>query len=323
MQFIMTIVLILIVIYIAVFDGDIEVVKRKLNMDNIKSRNKDVKEGKEKNKKIKNIDNAKYTQDILPFKEGEGCVRSIGKPNEDSLIVKKENEYVGILEVYGANYNLLSYKEKLMLEEGFQRLLNGLEYPIQIYVQSRKLDLDNYYSIYEKRLEELKSELESNDKKLNILSEEDKIQELKIKSLRLLNQIDYGEKVINFIRAITSGADVLDKKYYIIIPYKYDTSKFDTEQNDEEKFMTAFNTISTRISSIRQALESSNISSKMLNAIEISELIYVSYNKSESEKYKFERAINTAFNDFIVTSRPVEYKIIEEEKKKLKEIMNA
>ena len=61
----------------------------------------------------------------------------------------------------------------------------------------------------------------------------------------------------------------------------------------------------------------------MLNGFELSELLYVSYNKKDSNKYKFDRAIRTGFNNHIVTSRPVEYKKLEHKEKELEDLLGA
>lgn len=260
------------------------------------------------------------TQDNLPFKS----IKSIGSSTDKALIIKDNDEYVGIIEVNGINYNLLSVDERLTLEEVFQKLLNGLDYPIELFIQSRNIDIENYNLIYEKRLDELKEQLKREKNKYSLQIEkkvsEEEINDTKSNIFRLTNQIEYGEKIKTFINNITSHSDILEKKYYIAISYKYNQSNFNQAQTEDEKFETAFNTISNRVNSILTALAGSDLTGKMLNGYELAELLYVSFNKKDSNKYKLDKAIKSGFNDYVITSRPVEYKILENEEKKLKQL---
>ena len=59
-----------------------------------------------------------------------------------------------VLECQGVNYDLMSSVEKVAVEEGFLQFLNSLRYPIQIYVQSRTVDLTKSLDGYRKKLKE-------------------------------------------------------------------------------------------------------------------------------------------------------------------------
>ncbi len=143
--------------------------------------------------------------------------------------------------------------------------------------------------------------------------------DIKNNIFRLENQIGYGEQFIKFIESFASYSSVLEKRYYIAIPYTYTGDIKD----ENEKFVTAYNTIANRANSILTALSRGNITGKMLNGFELSELLYVSYNKKDSNKYKFDRAIKSGFHNHIITSRPVEFKILEQKEKELEELVGA
>ena len=60
----------------------------------------------------------------------------------DNMIVRKNrNQFVMVIQCNGVNYDLMSADEKMGVEEGFVQFLNTLRFPIQLYVQSRTLNL--------------------------------------------------------------------------------------------------------------------------------------------------------------------------------------
>ena len=312
---IFTIILLGFIVFVFILDGDKSKIPTKKNKINNK-KNK----GADNSSKANNVHgkNTYKTQDKINIQK----IKSIGDGEDPSLIVKDNNEYAGILEVYGVNYNLLSSRERLTLEEVFQSMINGIDYPVQLFIQSRRIDIENYRNIYNNRLDELADRLKQERNKLSLQlgkGDQEEIFDIENNIFRLENQIEYGKQVIEFIDNFASYSSILEKRYYIVIPYTY-TGDIEDEN---EKFVTAYNTIANRANSVITALSRGNISGKMLNGLEISELLYVSYNKKDSNKYKFDRAIRTGFNNHIVTSRPVEYKKLEHKEKELEDLLGA
>ena len=61
---------------------------------------------------------------------------------EDNMIIQKKGaRYVMVVECQGINYDLMSQAEKVGVEEGFIQFLNTLSHPVQIYTQTRKINL--------------------------------------------------------------------------------------------------------------------------------------------------------------------------------------
>ena len=74
----------------------------------------------------------------------------------DNMIVRKKgSQYVMVLQCNGVNYDLMSEIEKISVEEGFVQFLNTLRFPIQLYVQSRTLNLKDIIDSYRGRVENL------------------------------------------------------------------------------------------------------------------------------------------------------------------------
>ena len=62
---------------------------------------------------------------------------------KDNMIIRKNRtQYIMILQCSGVNYDLMSEEEKIAVEEGFVQFLNTLRFPIQLYIQTRSLNLE-------------------------------------------------------------------------------------------------------------------------------------------------------------------------------------
>ena len=106
---------------------------------------KDPEEGNQKNAAKKDTHGRFQTQlteqSIMDFMEFDEIV--------DNMIVRKnKTQYVMILQCNGINYDLMSENEKNAVEQGFVQFLNTLRYPVQIYVQSRTLNLKDIIDEY-------------------------------------------------------------------------------------------------------------------------------------------------------------------------------
>ena len=78
----------------------------------------------------------------------------------DNMIVRKNyKQYVMVLECKGINYDLLSEEDKNAVEIGFIELLNTLRFPIQLYIQTRTLNLADIIDEYKKRTDDMQSEI--------------------------------------------------------------------------------------------------------------------------------------------------------------------
>ena len=77
-----------------------------------------------------------------------------------------------VLQCNGVNYDLMSENEKISVEEGFVQFLNTLRFPIQLYIQSRTLNLREIIEDYKGRVDNLANDIEKMDsitKNLDIL----------------------------------------------------------------------------------------------------------------------------------------------------------
>jgi len=307
-------------LYVFIFNGDLN--KMKTTFYNLKkgklksSENGNQKKDKidkknNKNKKVKSKEKISIdtSDEFLDFDK----VVVFSKKNPVGLIKKKgKNEYVGAVEVFGCNYNLLSIEEREDLEREFAKLLNGIDYPIQIYIQSRKVDIEGYENKYNARLEEIKKKIEKTQSKLEFLKEanEDKetIREVGVTLNKLIAQYNYGAKIKEYMMQRCQEKTMLERKYFIIMTHKHDKLAFKEEQTEQELIHNAFFDINNKANSIIDALRRANLDGKLLSGFELANLLYTAYNKADSEYYKLNKALKSRFSHLYTTAEPVSIK---------------
>jgi Ca2+/Na+ antiporter len=75
---------------------------------------------------------------------------------KDNMILQKDGKrLVMVIQCQGVNYDLMSSIEKVGVEQGFIQFLNTLTRPIQLHIQSRKVNLEESVSNYKKRLKNI------------------------------------------------------------------------------------------------------------------------------------------------------------------------
>lgn len=78
----------------------------------------------------------------------------------DNMIVRKNRtQYVMVIQCKGINYDLLSESEKEAVENGFTQFLNTLRFPIQLYVQTRSLNLHDILEQYREKVNNVQIEI--------------------------------------------------------------------------------------------------------------------------------------------------------------------
>ena len=115
---------------------------------------------------------------------------------------------------------------------------------------------------------------------------------------------DYGLDVINNIEKTSQNKNVLRKHYYIVVPYN--SLEIGTELLDEEeKKSMIFSELYTRAQSLIRALFACEMKCKILNSNELVELLYIAYNRDESETYSVEKAIKAGYSELYTTAPDV------------------
>ena len=241
-------------------------------------------------------------ESILDFMEFDEIV--------DNMIVRKnKSQYLMVLQCNGVNYDLMSEVEKLAVEEGFVQFLNTLRFPIQLYVQSRTLNLREIIQDYKNRVEVLASDIE----KLNIkikqaLASGNRAmrEKLEFEKRRKTNVLEYGVNIIEYVERMSSNKNILQQKTYVIVPYYIaelggNIENFSKEEIDGMCFAELY----TRAQNIASALASSSVNCSILNSEELAELLYVAYNRDDSELYQLAKAIDAQYDSLYSTGKDV------------------
>ena len=229
---------------------------------------------------------------------------------EDNMIVQDNGQkYLMVIGCEGVNYDLMSQVEKTAVEAGFVQFLNTLRYPIQLYTQTRTVNIGESIQNYKSRLDISKKELDTKQQEYNKLIKTENYNQkqaeiLRKELVRLKNLYEYGQDVIDNIQKTSQNKNVLRKHYYIVVPYY--AAEIGTDLLDEEEMRSMiFSELYTRAQSLIRALFSCEMKCKILNSNELVELLYVAYNRDESETYSVQKAIKAGYNELYATAPDV------------------
>ncbi len=200
---------------------------------------------------------ARPTQDFVPIKE----IRN-------GVVVLKDGGLRGIVAVSSVNLALKSSDEQIATINQFQSFLNSLNFPVQIVVQSRRLDIRPYLLMLEQKMKEQREPL------------------LKIQTAGY----------ISFIREFTEQVAIMRKGFYVVIPYEEAviTGKTNPFSNlfskksakvkaEEERasFEEKSTQLDERVSVVTGGLESCGARTIRLKTEEVIELFYKTFNPGD------------------------------------------
>lgn len=241
----------------------------------------------------------------------------------DSMIVRKNRtQYVMVLKCKGINYDLLGEEEKLAVESGFVQFLNTLKFPIQIYIQSRSLNLKNNIDKYQEKLEAVNADIVKIDnqiKREKANGRLDLVQKLEFDRRRKVNILEYGVDIANYVARLSQNRNVLQQNTYVAISYY--TSEFGgqiSNYSKEEVDNIAFSELYTRAQTLSSALSSSGVSSKVMTSEELAELLYIAYNRDDSELINIKKSVEAQYDSLYNTSKD----IMDKQKEMIEEKVN-
>lgn len=229
---------------------------------------------------------------------------------EDNMIVQKNgNKYIMVVECQGINYDLMSEVEKNSVEEGFIQFLNTLRYPVQIYVQTRTINLGSSIQTYKEKVKKIEEDFQKQELKYKEMVSSGRYTQEQLNSAyyeltKQRNLNEYGKDIIYNTEKMSLNKNVLNQKYYIIVPYYPE----DLGQNDfdkEEIKNLAFSELYTRCQSILRTLSGCEVNGKILSSNELVDLLYVAYNRDESETYGLEKALRAGYDELYSTAPDV------------------
>ncbi len=183
---------------------------------------------------------------------------------KNDTVVMDDGTLRAILAVSSTNFDLKSEDEQNSIIFNYQRFINSLEFPVQILMQSRKMEISNY-------LEKLKG-----------------IAEKQTNELLRVQTTEYRE----FISRLIENASIMNKNFYIIVPMSQSISpqtagffarifgngKTKEAQERMENFEKAKLKLDQRVGSVLGNLSGIGIRGVRLKTEEIIQMYYNSYN---------------------------------------------
>lgn len=276
----------------------------KMRQNSYKKNNKKVKNDfKESQSKNSGKTDIRYNKEsIFDFMEFDGI--------EDNMIIQKNcKKFLMVVECQGVNYDLMSQMEKVSVEEGFQQFLNTLRHPIQLYIQTRTVNLEKSIETYKQRVNEIEEKYNKMKYQYQTMKEsntytKDQLDAYFYEITKQKNLLDYGKDIVYNTENVSLNRNVLNKKYYIIVPY------FPEEANDEkyakeEIISMAFSELYTKSQAIVRAISACSVTGRILTSNQLAELLYVAYNRDEAEIFGIEKALKGGYEELYSTSRDV------------------
>lgn len=275
-----------------------------------------IKEGKSKKQRETDIlGNTKSSSKKTEKTTVEYSKRSIfsfmkfDKIEDDMIIRKNGTKFLMVIECQGINYDLMSGIEKNSVEQGFLQFLNTLKHPIQIYTQTRTVNLGSSITQYKERLKVIENrlvtkQLEYNAKVNSKQYTEAQLMKERLEVVRERNLYEYGKDIINNTERMNLNKNILRRHYYIIIAH---TPEEVANQNIEKSEIRdiAFNELYTKCQSAIASLSVCGLHGKILNSNELAELLYMAYNRDDADIYQLEQALNARYDELYVTAQDV------------------
>lgn len=229
---------------------------------------------------------------------------------EDNMISTKDGKkYIMVVECQGVNYDLMSEVEKNAVEEGFIQFLNTLRHPIQIYTQTRTINLENSIQTYRNKIKEIEDQLEKEKQRYDQMVNSGNYSQEQLNAAfyeltKTTNLYEYGKDIIYTTERMSLNKNVLNQKYYIVIPY-YPDELGDNNFDKQEIKNLAFSELYTRAQSVVRTLSVCGVNGKVLDSNQLVDLLYIAYNRDDAEIYGVDKAIKAGYNELYSTAPDV------------------
>jgi len=203
----------------------------------------------------------------------------------DGIVIMNDGSFRSVLMVKSINFDLMSPQEQEAVEYSYQGFLNSLYFPVQIFIRSQKVDLQPYIE----KLDKIRTEHE------NML-------------LALLME-DY----INYIDQLARQTNIMDKKFYLVIPFfpvvdvqkaltqsknfftgitQLFSSKEDHVTINDADLEKAKTELRNRVQAVLAGLQQCNIQGLPLDTQELIELYYDTYNPDTATRQQLKNFDN-------------------------------
>jgi len=192
---------------------------------------------------------------------------------KNEVIYMKNGGLRKVLLINGINFDLRSEEEQQMILGSFQSFLNRLDFPIEFFIHSRKINIKSYLDKMKQREEDEKNEL---------------------------LKIQIGE-YINFIRSFVEENPIITKSFFVVIPYNPIATIEETkkglskvvalftggnkkEGEKNESMSKKLQQLNYRVEEVVAGLEQIGLRTNKISDEELTELFYNLYNPQLIER---------------------------------------
>lgn len=184
----------------------------------------------------------------------------------DDIVLLKDGSLRSVIKVSAINFDLRSDEEQIAIIQNFQRFLNSIDFPVQIVINSRRYDIEEYLKFIDTETESLTNDL------------------LRIQAA------EYSK----FIKDLSTLSNIMSKKFYVAVPfYVYEnpaklglmasikslfTKAGEAVKINEETLATFRNQLVLRSGLVIDNLIGLGLRAKILQGDELTNLFYGLYN---------------------------------------------
>jgi len=194
----------------------------------------------------------------------------------DSTVILKDGSLRAVLLVSSVNFALKSEEEQNATVQSYINFLNHLEHPLEIVVQSRKLNIDKY---------------------LHEIAEKEKAQTNELLKMQIA---EYRQ----FISELVELGEIMSKRFYVVVPYSPGSNKrksfmerlseifspLSAVRLEEKKFQELKQELDKRVETVISGLTEMGLNAVVLDTQALIELYYNTYNPEVSERQKLSDA---------------------------------
>jgi hypothetical protein len=187
---------------------------------------------------------------------------------KDNVIIEKDGQMLMVLLASSINFALKSLDEQRAVLSQFQNFLNTLDFSLQIYIQSRKLNIEPYLQV--------------------LAGMEDK-QDNELMRIQL-------QEYMEFIKTFTNSVDVMSKNFFVVVPYSptklnvskgitnlFTPGKKSSRLPDDMQFEEHRIQLEQRVSLVNEGLARVGVRTITLQTDDLVELFYHIYNPADQK----------------------------------------
>lgn len=189
---------------------------------------------------------------------------------KEGVIVLKDGSLRAVIYVSSLNFDLKSQSERESIVGSFQSFLNSLNFPIQIMINSKKIDLKEYIEGLEKLKNSQPNEL------------------LKLQT----------SEYVNFIKGLLDEINIMEKMFFVVVPHYPDVlaknsliGKFmgGTKKPEQTNFESDKIKLMDRVDVVVGGLQQVGLNCASLDTNGLIQLFYSLYNPDVSQVQKVEK----------------------------------